>query len=139
MAGVCAVHCLLAPLLIALLPILATSFFVHEDFHLWMLLVVIPTTGFAIFMGCRRHKDRLVLACGAVGLSLLILALAQERTAHVAALEGGRSDAPVCAHCAADAPLGAWAWVNTLGGVFLAGAHARNFRLCRKSACTHSA
>ena len=57
MAAVCAVHCLLTPVIIVLLPIVATSFFVHQDFHLWMLFLVIPTTSLAIGMGCRKHKD----------------------------------------------------------------------------------
>ena len=50
MAGICAVHCLLTPVLVVLLPIVATSFFVHKDFHLWMLFGVLPTTLFAVFM-----------------------------------------------------------------------------------------
>ena len=62
MAAVCAIHCLLTPILIIALPIIATSFFVHQDFHLWMIFLVLPTTIFAVFMGCRNHKDRAVLA-----------------------------------------------------------------------------
>lgn len=142
MAAVCAFHCLLTPILVIALPIIATSFFVHEDFHLWMILLVLPTTGFSIFMGCRRHKDRWVALLSAIGLSILIGALVQERWQH-----GGHSEhvdhAAHCASCARDVieepvPLHAAAWINTLGGLFLASAHVRNFRLCRQSRCDHN-
>ena len=71
LAMVCAVHCLVLPVLIILLPIIATSFFAHENFHLWMLLLVLPTTGLSIFMGCRRHKDKWVAALTVAGLLFL--------------------------------------------------------------------
>ena len=139
MAAVCAVHCLLTPIVIVMLPIVATSFLVHQNFHLWMLYLVIPTTSFAIFMGCRKHKDKWVFTLSTIGLSILISALAYERqqtpTAELAV-------AAHCQHCVRalgqDAqPLNLAAWINTLGGLFLASAHIRNYRLCRRTACTH--
>lgn len=141
MAAVCALHCLLTPIFVIALPIIATSFFVHEDFHLWMILLVLPTTGFAIFMGCRRHKDRWVAALSAVGISILVFALVHERVQHTANAEASVAAAH-CPSCARDVaedpvPLHAAAWINTLGGLFLASAHIRNFRLCRKSQCDH--
>jgi hypothetical protein len=144
MAGVCAVHCLLMPLLIVLLPIIATSFFVHQDFHLWMLLLVIPTTSFAIFMGCRKHREKWIVALSAVGLAVLSADLAHERSVHAAyaAEHAGHDHAahvhgPSCIHNVAENPVNAWAWINTFGGLFLAGAHVRNYRLCRKTDCRH--
>ena len=141
MAAICAFHCLLMPIFVIALPLIATSFFVHEDFHLWMILLVLPTTGFAIFMGCRRHKDRWVAALSAIGLSILVFALVQERVQSAAQVES----AGIAAHCPSCAgaeagepvPLHAAAWINTLGGFFLAGAHMRNFRLCRQRDCDH--
>jgi hypothetical protein len=143
MAAVCAVHCLLTPILVIALPIIATSLFVHEDFHLWMILLVLPTTSFAVFMGCRKHKDRWVAMLSILGLSVLVGALVHERmhhSAHTAAME--QSHAESCASCSRDLseepiPMHAGAWFNTLGGLLLAGAHVRNFRLCRKSRCEH--
>lgn len=138
MAAVCAVHCLLTPLLLVVLPILATTFFVHEDFHVWMLLAVIPTTSFAVFMGCRKHKDRWVVALSSVGLSLLVAALIFERLS-----AGAVGEAAQCAHCTACAgdasghSASLLLWVNCLGGLFLASGHVRNFRLCRRSNCQH--
>ncbi|PXA05605.1 hypothetical protein DDZ13_01655 [Coraliomargarita sinensis] len=141
MAAVCAVHCLLTPILVIALPIIATSFFVHEDFHLWMILLVLPTTAFAVFMGCRKHKDRWVAALSAVGLSILVFALIQERM-HYAAHAEVTTHAEVCQSCSRDLseepiPMHAGAWLNTLGGLLLASAHIRNYRLCRKSRCEH--
>lgn len=142
MAAVCAVHCLLTPILVIALPIIATSFFVHEDFHLWMILLVLPTTSFAIFMGCRKHKDRWVAALSAIGLSILFFALMHERM-HTAAHAEPTAHAAHCESCARDLseepiPMHAGAWFNTFGGLLLGSAHVRNFRLCRKSHCAHS-
>jgi carbon starvation protein CstA len=137
MAAVCAVHCLLTPLLLVVLPILATTFFVHENFHLWMLLAVIPTTGFAVFMGCRKHRDRWVIVLSVIGLSLLVVALLFER------FNAGVVQCVHCSACAgnvgtADLHVASWlTWINCLGGGFLASGHVRNFRLCRKSDCQH--
>lgn len=143
MAAVCAVHCLLTPILVIALPIIATSFFVHQDFHLWMIALVLPTTSFAVFIGCRKHKDRWVAALSAIGLSILVFALVHERMHHAA-----HTEAPVaaathsCESCSRNLseepiPMHAGAWFNTIGGLLLASAHLRNFRLCRKSRCEH--
>ncbi|MGB0343991.1 MAG: MerC domain-containing protein [Coraliomargarita sp.] len=142
LAGVCAVHCLLTPVLVVLLPIVATSFFVHKDFHLWMLFGVLPTTTFAVFMGCRKHKDRWVVLCSLVGLSLLVSVVVSERIRN-ASHGAGVNGEPHCEDCARDLsesplPLKKAAWINTLGGVFLVGAHVRNFRLCRRQKCCHN-
>lgn len=141
MAAVCAVHCLLTPILVIALPIIATSFFAHEDFHLWMLLLVLPTTSFAIFMGCRKHKDIWVAAFSAIGLSILVFALVQERI-HSANHADATTHAAHCESCSRDLskepiPMHAGAWFNTFGGLMLASAHVRNFRLCRRSRCEH--
>ena len=141
MAAVCAIHCLLTPILIMAIPIIATSFLVHQDFHLWMIFLVLPTTVFAIFMGCRNHKDRAVAVLSAIGLSVLLFALIQERVYY--ASEGNAAFYSAnCEICARDItaepiPMQAGVWLNALGGFILASAHIRNFRLCRKSTCCH--
>ncbi len=139
MAAVCAVHCLLTPVVIVMLPIVATSFLVDQNFHLWMLYLVIPTTSFAIFMGCRQHKDKWVFTLSAIGLCILISALVYERR-HTPAAE--LAAGAHCQHCVGGLseegqPLSVAAWINTLGGLFLASGHIRNYRLCRRTACAH--
>ena len=82
MALICGIHCLVTPVLLVALPLLATTFWVDENFHLWMILLVIPTTSLAIFSGCRRHKDKWVLASAIIGLGILVTALVTERSLH---------------------------------------------------------
>jgi len=128
---VCAVHCLVTPILIAVLPLLASSFLVHKDFHLWMLLLVVPLAAGSLFLGCRKHKSNVVMACGILGVSLLIGAAVAESFSANAGIDG-------CAHCAALETSGFWTplvLTNLLAGFFLICAHSRNFLLCRKAHC----
>ena len=133
----CAVHCLVTPILIVALPIVATSFWVHENFHLWMVLFVVPTTTVAIFMGCREHKDKAVLILGMAGLAFLVSIAAYETVFQAAAA------APASAHCDQCATSGEGSLVNAgvlgnlAGGLLLVSAHVRNFLLCRRANCTH--
>lgn len=73
-ASVCGVHCLLTPVLLILFPIIGSTFFVDESFHLWMLLAVVPTTVIAVFLGCRRHKDKYVFLLALAGLVMITVA-----------------------------------------------------------------
>jgi hypothetical protein len=98
MAVICGIHCLVTPVLLVALPILATTFWVDEHFHLWMLFLVIPTTTLAILSGCRRHKDKWVLAMAGVGVSLLVTALVAERSSHHLGHVHHHGHAPAHAH-----------------------------------------
>ena len=71
MSVICAVHCLLTPVLVIVFPIVTTTFWVHQDFHLWMLFFVLPTTSLAVFLGCRKHRDKFVVSLSAAGLCCL--------------------------------------------------------------------
>ena len=128
MALLCAVHCLIVPVLIVSVPLISTTFFVHEDFHLWMLIAVFPTTLASILMGCKKHRDKWVLAFCFIGLGFLLGAFFSEQqgVAHCAS----------CAGTDVGSGLSHIAWINTLGGVFLILAHSRNFYLCRKLSCS---
>lgn len=137
MSMVCAVHCLLTPILIIFLPILSTTIWVHEDFHLWMILFVVPTTSAAIFMGCRKHKDRAVFILGMIGLVCLVSTAIFETVAHSAAVLQGGASCPTCAGCSSASGLPYSTIGNVLGGLFLASAHVRNFLLCRAADCSH--
>lgn len=105
----CGVHCLLMPLLVLAFPLLAGTFFTEEAFHLGMLAVVVPATGMAAFLGCRRHRDKAVVWLLASGLVFLVAAVS---VGHQVAGENGER-------------------VTTLAGVLLlAFGHIRNLRLC---------
>lgn len=113
-SGLCAVHCLLTPLALILFPILSGSLIASEDFHRFLFWVILPTSGLAIILGCRRHKDAVVLWLCISGLSLLLMSA-------------------YWAH----AWLGQWGerLLTFIGGVIMAAWHVRNYRLCRQDRC----
>lgn len=112
LAGICAVHCFLTPVALILFPVVGSTFLSEEIFHELMLLLVIPASIVAIFLGCRRHKDFSVIMLGVLGLSFLL--------------------------AGAFAATGYEDSVLTLIGAFImVCGHLRNFRLCRKDGCEH--
>ncbi len=113
----CAAHCVLTPVALVLLPALAATPLGSEQFHIWMLVVVLPTSLIAVGMGCRRHRDAFVLAVALIGISLLVLAVA-----------------------VGDALFGAWGdrVLTLVGSGFVAAAHVRNYRRCRQAGCAHA-
>lgn len=160
LAVLCGIHCLATPLLLVALPLLANTFWVSEDFHLGMLLLVIPTSLLAAFAGCRQHRDRFVIGFIVTGLAVLSFATLSELAAHGAepaddavpmAQTEGSEETACCAGCSsgestadqtgASAGLGSIftgeALLNSLGGLFLVMGHARNFWLCRRHKCDH--
>lgn len=118
LSGVCVLHCLLAPLALTLLPILSLNAF-WEDmlFHRIMLWLVIPTSAIALLIGCRKHRDLLILGSGVLGMLLLIgiaavghdlLSPNQEKLA------------------------------TSIAGIILALSHILNYRACQKITCNDS-
>jgi phosphoglycerol transferase MdoB-like AlkP superfamily enzyme len=138
MSVICAVHCLLTPLLIALLPIISTTFWVHENFHLWMVFLVVPTTSLAVFMGCRKHKDKLVAALSITGLAFILFIAVYQYIFHAGHSLDANGICTSCTHHGSGSFLNLTTILNSVGGLFLACAHFRNFKLCRKADCNHS-
>ena len=106
----CTFHCLVFPWAIVLIPSLAILPLEDEAFHLWMLAAVLPTSVYALTMGCRKHKRYHIAILGTLGLSILIAAL----------FVGEGESAEI--------------WEKTLtviGSTFVAVGHLWNFRLCR--------
>lgn len=137
MSMICAVHCLITPVVIGVMPVLATTFWTDQHFHLWMLLLVVPTAAVALFLGCRKHRDRLVVLFGALGLTVLSAVAVYESLIHSTPV---LQEHVHCAHCAkreaGNLFTGATA-ANMVGAVFLTAAHVRNFLLCRQAKCCH--
>ena len=106
----CAIHCLATPLLLAILPSMAALQLDSEAFHLWMIIAVLPTSLYALTLGCKQHKRNQLLIPGSIGLALLVLAfvLGEEWIGEV----GEKS-------------------LTTLGAGFVAVGHWFNYRLCR--------
>lgn len=107
----CAIHCLVLPFILVLLPSLAALQLDDEAFHIWMLVAVFPTSVYALTMGCKRHKRYRLLALGAAGLTLLSFAAF---LGHEIAGEYGEKI------------------LTVLGASLIAAGHFANFRLCQK-------
>jgi hypothetical protein len=74
LSGICIIHCLALPLLLAALPFLGESFLGGHGFHEWLLVAVVPVSLVALGFGYRRHGDVNVLRLGGTGLALLAFA-----------------------------------------------------------------
>lgn len=113
----CVIHCLALPVMLVLLPTLAALNLDNEAFHLWMVVAVLPSSLYALTMGCKQHKRYQLLIWGIVGLALLVLALAlgEER-------------------------IGEWGekTLTVLGATLVAVGHWFNFRLCDAQTKTNS-
>ena len=110
----CLVHCLLLPILLALVPSLSLGgIFQGETFHLAALLLTTPVVVFALRTGLARHGSTRPSALGYAALAFLWLVfLGEELIGHdlVAAF-------------------------NVTGGFLMAWAHWQNWTLTRVSSC----
>ncbi|QXD23434.1 MerC domain-containing protein [Opitutia bacterium ISCC 51] len=110
----CALHCAVLPILLAIFPTLVVLPFEDHVFHELMIWIVIPFSIVAVFLGCRRHKDRGVLFGAGLGLTTLVL---NALFGHDLLGEAGEKLATLAA------------------AVVFASAHWRNFSLCRRDNC----
>ena len=69
----CVAHCLLLPFAVVVLPILGASFLEGEAFHYWLLFLVIPSSVYSLWLGCRKHGRLEIFTIGTFGLFLLCL------------------------------------------------------------------
>lgn len=106
----CTIHCLAVPVLLVMLPSLASLQLDNEAFHAWMVLAVLPTSLYALTLGCKKHKRYRLVALGCTGLVLLVSAvlLGEEVLS-----EAGEK------------------LVTVVGAGLVAWGHLLNFRLCR--------
>ena len=137
MSVICAIHCMVTPVLVAVLPVVASTFWVHKDFHLWMLLLVVPMAGISLFLGCRKHKSKGVMVLGIIGLIFLISVAANESLNHSSLVQQGDIYCLHCTQCETKGLFDPTTLANILGAIFLTGAHTRNFLLCRKAKRCH--
>jgi hypothetical protein len=71
LSTLCLVHCMVLPLVVVGIPLLAQ--FSETHLHYQLLLVVVPLSVVALSIGFRRHHNPRILAGGALGLLLLIV------------------------------------------------------------------
>lgn len=106
----CAVHCLVLPVLLVLLPSLASLQLDNEAFHVWMVFAVLPISIYALTLGCKKHGRYRFIVSGFSGLALLVSALLLEE----AVGEAGEKI------------------LTLLGVCLIAWGHFSNFRLCQQ-------
>jgi hypothetical protein len=102
---VCLAHCLAMPLLFAALPALASLVPAEFSFHLLLLGLALPSSGFALLTGYLKHRRVASLLTGCLGLVLLAVG--------VLVYGGSRIETPV----------------TVTGALLLAAAHVINMRL----------
>jgi hypothetical protein len=107
-SAVCLVHCLALPAIMSILPLFM---FQHSTsvFHAVMLILIIPTTFYALWQGSKRHNSRKPIILAVIGIGFLV----SEVILHELAVSDSHLLAPV-------------------GGVFLISCHLLNIRTCRK-------
>tara|TARA_A100001015_G_C14910819_1_gene680423 strand:- start:285 stop:773 length:489 start_codon:yes stop_codon:yes gene_type:complete len=73
LSNVCIIHCLALPVLTVMIPSSLSTVLEEEVFHLYMLILVLPISIWALLMGCRKHKQLRVSLLGSFGLLGLVL------------------------------------------------------------------
>jgi len=74
----CTIHCLLLPLMVAVLPSVMAFDLTGERFHIWMLVAVLPISIYALTIGCKEHQRLGVFILVGIGLLLLVSGLFAE-------------------------------------------------------------
>ncbi|WP_347331850.1 MerC domain-containing protein [Marinimicrobium locisalis] len=115
LSTLCAIHCLMLPVAIVMLPSLFATSLGDESFHQWLLLAVIPSSATALTLGCRRHGRWGVVTTGVLGLSVLVFTAF---FGHDLLGETGEKIASV------------------VGAALIVAGHLKNHLACRKGYCT---
>ncbi len=121
LSSLCAIHCLIFPLVLIVFPSFASLPLNNEAFHLWMVLAVIPMCIFALGQGCKHHKQSHLLGLGLIGLACLVSAVVLGEHLLGEALEK---------------------FLTAVGSAILVFGHYKNYRLCKSHdscACTSQA
>lgn len=73
---ICILHCLMTPILLVAMPVVG-AYLSQGWFHALIGALVFPVAIWAFLNGYREHRQHRVLAFGALGLTLVFLALVQ--------------------------------------------------------------
>lgn len=110
----CAIHCLILPVVAILAPTSISLMLTDEAFHQGLLWGIIPISIFALYMGCAKHKSFRIFFCTISGLLILCLA---GYLGHDYLGEIGEK------------------MLTVLGGTIVAFGHVSNYQLCREQEC----
>jgi hypothetical protein len=111
LSGVCIVHCLAVPVLVAFLPLAAVSLGSGSHFHSLMLWFVVPTSVVGFGLGLHAHRHIGIVVLGALGIAVLAATALWGHTAWASSVEVA---------------------VSVFGSLVLAVAHWLNFREVRR-------
>ena len=114
LSSLCLVHCLMLPVVVSVYPATIAVTLSDEVFHLFMVLMAIPISVFALFFGCRSHKSYPVGLTGALGIGLFFMSAFLP---HELVGETGER------------------LLTLSGALSLSVSHALNFWLCRSVKC----
>ncbi len=73
LSSLCAIHCVLTPVVILSLPMLARYYLAHPYFHGLMAILILPVGIAAFWSGYKHHHKAQVFALGLPGLLLISL------------------------------------------------------------------
>jgi hypothetical protein len=108
---ICVLHCLLTPVLLVSVPLLAgASILQGEVLHVWLLCLIIPISAISIASGFLKHRDKGVLFFATGGIVFLIAALVLGHDLHERLGE---------------------VMMTIFGSLLIASAHIRNLKLRR--------
>lgn len=68
---ICAIHCMITPILVLLLPIVAHYYMSQEWFHWVLALLIVPVGIFAFVSGFKHHRKTIVFYLGIPGLIIV--------------------------------------------------------------------
>ena len=132
----CILHCIALPLLILLIPSLASFWINDENMHVVLVLLAIPISLFAMAKSLRKHHSYKCISLAGIGLLLLVSAIFMHDIGfsgeHGHGGEIGHSD-----NAQEHDEHGALGEIletifTVLGGIILLGAHLLNIKLTNK-------
>lgn len=131
----CAVHCMVAPLVLLLAPALG-GIWVHPGTHLAIAALVLPVAAFALRRGLRAHGRRWIAIAGVLGMALVAVGTLLPFVGHTAHA-AGETCQDCCPTLVVDEHSGDYrlhlppaSIVTFLGGALLVTAHFANLRCC---------
>ncbi|GLX86833.1 hypothetical protein tloyanaT_30860 [Thalassotalea loyana] len=112
----CALHCAFLPIALAVFPVL--SFLPSSDhtFHMALVVLIVPLSLAAAFIGCKKHRDMTVMIGIITGIITLVMAAV---FGHDLLGEAGEKI------------------ITVVATAILAYSHWRNYSLCRRKSCNH--
>ena len=75
-SALCAIHCILLPILIILSPYIELAFITSHEFHETLMYFILPTSVIAFTIGCRKHNDDIVKLGCICAIFVLLIAIA---------------------------------------------------------------